>query len=192
MRAIVTATLIALSLATPALAEKVYELPASNAMERLQLVSSAPEPAQGPALKNPWVAAGLTLSSPLLLAGGAYALGAQPDVPIPLGTISVVGGAGPLTLGTGYLYAGDFGRGTVVMLGGYVAQLMGAVVGAPTVALLSGKEGEGAGWAFVSGLFIGPMVALGVYSLWAAFDAYQATVRHNEHELTAAETPATP
>lgn len=191
MRRHVLAVLTALSLASPALAEpeQRFELPPASALERLQLAEPAPAPRRSADLRDPWVAAGLTLASPLLVSGlTSYSSAASGNGDLYAVALPIAG-AGPLSLMAGYLYAGDLARGGTVLLGGYVAEALGAVVAAPTIALTSGKEGEGAGFAFLSGLFIGPLIALGGYTLWAAVDAYQTALRHNERELAATATP---
>lgn len=192
MRYLVPAALIALSLTGNALAapERTYELPAGSALERLQPTQPTPAPRKTPDLRDPWMAAGLTLAGPLLVSGLTYYGSAASGNGDLYSVAPPVMALGPLSLVGGHLYSGALARGGTTLLGGYVAEALGAVIAAPAIALTSGKEGEGAGFAFLSGLFIGPMVALGAYTVVAAVDAYQTAVRHNEREL--ADLPAAP
>lgn len=195
MRRLVPATLLTLSLSAPAFAgpERTFELPTGTTLDRIQSPQTPPQaPAKAPELRNPWLAAGLTLGAPLLVSGLSYygsAASGQGDLYSVTPAIAV---AGPLSLMAGHLYTGALARGGAVMLGGYVAEALGAVIAAPAIALASGKEGEGAGFAFLSGLFIGPLIALGVYGAGAALDAYMTTLGHNERALKEAEPAATP
>jgi hypothetical protein len=100
----------------------------------------------------------------------------------PFYVVMEVGGLGPLSLIPGYALAGDTNRGVAVAAGGYAVELVGSLVGGIGMATAYGGGGEGAGYAFLGGLFLGPAVAFGLYSLWATYDVYQTAERNAQSQ----------
>ena len=146
-----------------------------------------------PDLKDPWVAAGLSLGLPALWAGltyggiQLYGNSSSPSLAWAGATTAYV--LAPVSVGAGQFYAGDPLRGTLVGLGAYA-------VGAAAI-LASGVFGD-TGHSYPPG--VGPsteqqaltvvsLVGLPlVYCLWSGYDAYQTAVR-KDHEATAADGP---
>lgn len=185
MRRLIPATLAVLSLAapTPAALASDYELPEGNPLERIRLaqatLSAAPQPRR--ALKDPWDAAHLSGGGPVALGLLALGMAGTGNQLVALG-LEVVA---PLALSPGYLYAeAPWWHGPLVVAGGYAVEVLGAIAGGA----IAQQVGSGS-YSGISGLFIGPAVALAGYGVWAGYDAYQSAVRYNERQLKAAETP---
>lgn len=185
MRALIPASLIALSLATPTFAapDPSYELPAGNTLERFQLaqttLSIAPKPLLS--LKDPWDATSLSGGGPLILGVFACVMSGSGNLLVALGTELLA----PLVLSTGYLYAeAPWWHGPLVVAGGYAVELLGAIVGGA----VAQRTGSGS-YSGIGGLVIGPAVALIGYSAWAGYDAYQTAERYNQRLLTSSPRP---
>lgn len=102
-------------------------------------------------VREPWLAASLTLAAPAALA-----------LPV-LAGVWAPALAAPLGLAAGHLYAGDPGRAALVGLGGMGVAGAGAAAGYGL-----------AGWAAMSqptAMWLGAGLGLGAYSAWAAADA---------------------
>lgn len=119
----------------------------------------------GTAILDPRVAAGLAIAPSVVLTGllSAFPAGS------PLSNLTFLV---PFSFGLGHVYAGDPLRAGLVTLGGPIAMLGGAGVGA-----IAGLANGGA--------MGGPLVGLGAwtagtfYGGWAAWDAYRDAERQN-------------
>lgn len=160
----------------------------------LVVATASPAAATEYQLPNPWLAERVAPMQepavdtlPVIAPMGLAALTAGPTLALNAATVLVLvhpqsthgfswayGSiiASPLTLLPGYALAGEPGRGAMVMLGGYLVELAGAVGLAIGLASLQ-STGEGGGYAFASGLFLGPLVANTAYALWAASDVHR-------------------
>ncbi len=146
-----------------------------------------------PALKNPWVAAGLSLGLPALWAGltygGVQVYGNAPGPSFAWAGITTMYVLAPVCVGAGQFYAGDPLRGTLIALGAYA-------VGAAAI-LASGVFGD-IGHSYPPGgmgpsteqqvLTVVSLVGLPLaYCLWSGYDAYQAARSKNQGAVAAAK-----
>ena len=163
------------------------------------LIALAPAPAQATEyqLANPWRLEQPALAAPLqperaaTPASWAPAVTAAPT--LVLNGLSLATGLGllpgngfyyamgsmavsPLSVLPGYAMVGEPGRGALVALGGYGLQLVGAIGTGMAMASMS-TGGQSAGFAYMAGLFIGPLLVNTGLALWAAHDVGQIAER---------------
>lgn len=129
---------------------------------------------------QPWLAAGLTYA-PIALAAAPGALHSDPVYPA-LQTYSLAFVVNPLP-GMGQVYAGETVRGFAILGGG--AAMLGAVAVANFVVNRRGRFSQfdpAPGFDPMPYVNVGYFVASGLYSLWAAYDAYQIADRKNAEQ----------
>ncbi len=131
---------------------------------------------------NPWVAAGLTYV-PIAAAAAPGAL--QPDPSYSgLRTMGLAIAVNPLP-GMGQVYAGESVRGFAILGGG--AAMLGATVVANFVINRRGRFSAfdpAPSFNPMPYINIGYFAVAGVYSLWAAYDAFQIAERKNRDAAT--------
>ncbi len=136
---------------------------------------------------HPWVAAGLTYAPALAAVPGA--IHSDPVYP-GLQTFALAFVVNPLP-GMGQLYTNEAWRGIGIMAGG--AAMLGATVVANLALYRGGRFSQADAASDVDVrpyLNIGYMGVASLYSLWAAYDAYQIAERKNsEHRNAEGETP---
>lgn len=122
---------------------------------------SPPIEAQVITAKNPWLAAGLSLGSPLFLGTMSY---------------RAFGIGAPAGFGAGQWYAGDPERAAYVSAGGMAAALTAAAWGlyGPTEGLRPRR--------LQNAVVNATMVSL-AYGLWAGWDAFQTAQRLNSERI---------
>ena len=129
---------------------------------------------------QPWMAAGLTYV-PIALAAVPGAIRSEPVYPT-LQSYSLAFVANPLP-GMGQVYAGETLRGFAILGGG--AAMLGTVAVANFVVNRRGRFPQFDPAPDVDPmpyLNVGYFVASGLYSLWAAYDAYQIAERKNAQQ----------
>jgi hypothetical protein len=137
---------------------------------------------------NPWVAAGLTYA-PIALGATPGAIHSDPVYP-GLQTFALAVVVNPLP-GTGQLYTDEAWRGIGIMAGG--AAMLGATVVANIALYRGGRFSQANAASDVDVrpyLNIGYMGLASLYSLWAAYDAYQIAERKNSENGKASLYPA--
>ncbi|MNR75355.1 hypothetical protein D3C72_59850 [compost metagenome] len=164
---------IAITLASPATAQTLW---LSNATPSFQ----------------PWLAAGLTYA-PMALAAAPGAIHSDPVYP-GLQTYGLALAVNPLP-GMGQVYAGEPVRGFAILAGS--AAMLGAVAVANFAVNRRGRFSEfdpAPGIDPIPYVNIGYAALSGLFSLWAAYDAYQIAERKNaESRPSSLSTPvATP
>lgn len=169
MRRTIATALTLAALATPA---QAAEYAMSNPWhDRLAAAQSRMEAPLRPEPRSPGLAAALTGGLPL-------ALGVLPDLTLRAANVGsptlVFGAIGVASLASGYVYAGDPWRGTLVVLGFPVVALVGALLGVGFNQVIGGN---GYGSVLYGGVGIG-LAAVG-YDAWAAIDAYHTAERKN-------------
>jgi hypothetical protein len=126
---------------------------------------------------QPWLAAGLNFA-PIALAAAPGALHSDPVYP-GLQTYGLALAVNPLP-GMGQVYAGEPVRGFAILAGG--AAMLGAVAVTNFAVNRRGRFSQfdpAPGFNPMPYVNIGYFVSAGVYSLWAAYDAYQIAERKN-------------
>jgi len=126
---------------------------------------------------NPWVAAGLTYV-PIAAAAAPGAIRSDPVYP-GLQTFGLAVAVNPLP-GMGQVYAGDPVRGFAILGGG--AAMLGATAVANVVINRRGRFSQfdpAPDFNPMPYINIGYFTVAGLYSLWAAVDAYQLAERKN-------------
>ena len=172
--ALLACTLIGLAAAPAQAAE--YALPNPWQLEPAAMAQPLEvRPVAGPAAWAPAVTAAPTLVLNGLAAATAFGL--VPGNPFYLAMTSMA--ISPMSLVPGYAMVGEPGRGGLVALGGAAVEVVGAIGTALALASLS-RSGEGSGYGFFGGLFIGPVVANTLYATWAAYDVQQIAQRKAE------------
>lgn len=130
-------------------------------------------PAYAKEAKNPWLAAGLTASAPLVY-GVAYYADPSVGATKPGNLIGL--SLGSATLGAGHAYAGDWQRGAAVAAGGL--GIAGLGMGG-TLLAASTAQGQGALGPLIVGFGLTAIALTGYYG-WSIYDAFQTAVRVNE------------
>ena len=126
---------------------------------------------------QPWLAAGLTYA-PIALAAAPGAIHSDPVYP-GLQTYGLALAINPLP-GMGQVYAGEPVRGFAILAGG--ASMLGAVAVANFAVNRRGRFSQfdpAPGFDPIPYVNIAYFTAAGLYSLWAAYDAYQIADRKN-------------
>ena len=126
---------------------------------------------------HPWLAAGLTYA-PIALAAAPGAIYSDPVYP-GLRTYGMALAVNPLP-GMGQVYAGETVRGFAILGGG--AAMLGAVAVANFAVNRRGRFSQfdpAPGFDPMPYINIGYFAASSLYSLWAAYDAYQLAERKN-------------
>ena len=157
-RTLLLAPLLALGLSAPAHAQVFWLSEASPSYQ-------------------PWLAAGLTYA-PIAFAAAPGAIYADPVYP-GLQTFGLAVAVNPLP-GMGQVYAGETMRGFAILAGG--ATMLGAVAVTNFAVNRRGRFSQldpAPGFDPMPYVNIGYFVTAGVYSLWAAYDAYRIAERKN-------------
>jgi len=145
---------------------------------------------QAPPSYNPWVAAGLTYV-PIAMAATPGAV--QPDPShAGLRSLGLAVAVNPLP-GMGQVYAGEPLRGFAILGGG--AAMLGATVAANVMIDRRGRFSSidpAPDFNPMPYINIGYFAVAGLYSLWAAYDAYQLAERKNAENHPASATAAAP
>lgn len=138
---------------------------------------------------HPWLAAGLNYA-PIAMAAAPGAIYSDPVYP-GLRTYGLALAVNPLP-GLGQVYAGETVRGFAILGGG--AAMLGAVAVANFAVNRRGRFSSldpAPGVNPMPYINIGYFAAAGLYSLWAAYDAYQIAERKNaENQSSPLNAPA--
>ena len=180
----ITLAALLTAVATPAAAHaEVYRLDGRVALEPESRLEAAPSNR----LTIPPLSVGLSVATPLALTsmgGGLLALSGYPSEVNALSVMGMaVGAMAPLALGAGQAYGGDpqrgfwVGMGAYGMIAGSLLLSFGAASAVDSQAMSPGGRSAGSGAGLLA-LSIGGVMTAG-YTIWALFDAYQTSVRHN-------------
>lgn len=137
---------------------------------------------------HPWLAAGLNFA-PIALAAAPGAIHSNPVYP-GLQTFSLAVAVNPLP-GMGQVYAGEPLRGFGILAGGVA--MLGATALTNVIFYRGGRSSQAdPASSFDPRLYIniGYFTAAGLYSLWAAYDAYQIAERKNAERRSSPSSPA--
>lgn len=120
-----------------------------------EAATPAATPKESVAAPEPWLAATLSIATPLTLR---------------VATLPAFGIGAPLGFGAGHVYAGDPARGAWVSIGGLGAFLAGGAYGlyGPDNSLYPRRWNQALYWSSVATI---------IYSLWAGYDAYHTAER---------------
>lgn len=135
-------------------------------------------------LKNPWVAAGLSVGMPVTMAAAGFLLPPSHVLSQTIADSFVIAVASPLAIGAGHAYAGDPARG--LLFSALVPVAIGASTAAGALAL-SGPQFKDMYLAPIGGALWGALIGGVTAFSYTAWDSFATAERKNEEATRQAQ-----